>query len=50
VKAYIDSNPALTAIPAVQNNRYMTLTYPETVPGPQIIGAVLKMIDATSKA
>jgi hypothetical protein len=42
-------NPSFKSMPAITSNRYLALRFLETVPGPQAVGAVAEIVDATSK-
>ncbi|MHA6690212.1 ABC transporter substrate-binding protein [Devosia sp. A449] len=44
--AFMQSNPAFAAIPAVANNRFVVLEYVEATPGPRNIAAIKRLATA----
>lgn len=49
-KNFLKNHPLMKNTPAVKNQRYIILTYPEITPGPSNIGAIQKMARALSGA
>lgn len=47
---FIRANPAFADIPAVRNDRFVTLDYVEATPGPRNIAAVGKLAAAFAAA
>jgi len=43
LRAFLESNPALSGMSAVENSKYMTLTFLQSVPGPQNIDGLIKV-------
>ncbi|MDE0286967.1 MAG: ABC transporter substrate-binding protein [bacterium] len=45
-RAFLESNPALSDMPAVVNGHYVTLTFLQSVPGPQNLDGLIKVATA----
>ena len=45
-RAFLESDPALSGMSAVVNGQYMTLTFLQSVPGPQNLDGLIKVATA----
>ena len=48
-RAFLESNPALSGMPAVVNGQYMALTFLQSVPGPQNLDGLIKVATAVRR-
>ncbi len=48
-RAFLESNPALSGMSAVVNSQYMTLTFLQSVPGPQNIDGLIEVATAVRR-
>ena len=48
-RTFLESNPALSGMPAVVNGQYMSLTFLQSVPGPQNLDGLIKVATAVRR-
>lgn len=48
-RAFLESDPALSGMPAVVNSQYVTLTFLQSVPGPQNLDGLIKVATAVRR-